>query len=77
MAVGPQESLASLNGLSTITWTGTTLVLRNATCTSSCTTTASGFNGGQRWTFAVVPVPAAVWLFGSALAAMGWIRRKG
>ena len=24
----------------------------------------------------VVPIPAAVWLFGSALAAMGWVRRK-
>jgi hypothetical protein len=24
----------------------------------------------------VVPVPAAVWLFGSALAFLGWIRRK-
>ena len=25
----------------------------------------------------VVPVPAAVWLFGSALGMMGWLRRKG
>jgi len=25
---------------------------------------------------AAVPVPAAVWLFGSALAGLGWIRRK-
>jgi hypothetical protein len=24
----------------------------------------------------VVPIPAAVWLFGSALAGLGWIRRK-
>lgn len=24
----------------------------------------------------VVPVPAAAWLFGSALAMMGWVRRK-
>jgi hypothetical protein len=24
----------------------------------------------------VVPVPAAVWLFGSALAGLGWLRRK-
>ena len=23
-----------------------------------------------------VPVPAAVWLFGSALAGLGWVRRK-
>ena len=26
--------------------------------------------------FSVVPVPAAVWLFGSALAGLGWMRRK-
>jgi hypothetical protein len=24
----------------------------------------------------VVPVPPAVWLFGSALALLGWIRRR-
>jgi len=24
----------------------------------------------------VVPLPAAVWLFGSALAGMGWLKRK-
>ena len=23
-----------------------------------------------------VPVPAAIWLFGSALAGLGWLRRK-
>jgi hypothetical protein len=26
--------------------------------------------------FSVVPVPAAVWLFGSALGVMGLVRRK-
>jgi len=26
--------------------------------------------------FSAVPVPAAVWLFGSALAGLGWMRRK-
>jgi hypothetical protein len=24
----------------------------------------------------VIPIPAAVWLFGSALAGLGWLRRK-
>jgi hypothetical protein len=24
----------------------------------------------------IVPIPAAVWLFGSALAGLGWIRRR-
>ena len=27
-------------------------------------------------TISAVPVPAAVWLFGSALAGLGWMRRK-
>jgi len=26
--------------------------------------------------FSVVPIPASVWLFGSALAGLGWLRRK-
>ena len=26
--------------------------------------------------FTAVPVPAAVWLFGSALGVLGWMRRK-
>ena len=29
------------------------------------------------WTYQVVPVPAAVWLFGSALGLMAWLRRRG
>ena len=26
--------------------------------------------------YSAVPIPAAVWLFGSALAGLGWMRRK-
>jgi hypothetical protein len=26
--------------------------------------------------FSAVPIPAAVWLFGSALGLLGWIRRR-
>lgn len=32
--------------------------------------------GGELMTFQVVPVPAAVWLFGSALGLLGWARRR-
>ena len=37
-----------------------------------------GFNNTWvAWTFsAVIPVPAAAWLFGSALGALGWYRRR-
>lgn len=31
---------------------------------------------GFKMTSEVVPIPAAVWLFGSALGVMGWIRRR-
>jgi len=42
---------------------------------------SGGFNigSGLRGTVtsaSVVPVPAAVWLFGSALAGLGWVKRK-
>ena len=76
-AIGPQESIAVLNGMSTISWVGTTLVLSNRTCTGVCSTLPAGnYNRGYTYTFTTVPVPAAVWLFGSALGVMGLIRRK-
>jgi hypothetical protein len=31
---------------------------------------------GDSITLNIVPIPAAVWLFGSALAGLGWMRRK-
>lgn len=33
-------------------------------------------NSYQAGHFTVVPVPAAVWLFGSALGLLGWVRRR-
>jgi len=46
-------------------------------CLGSKDDTAIVFQGAPgTWTATVVPVPAAVWLFGSALAGLGWLRRK-
>jgi hypothetical protein len=40
-------------------------------------TTQDSFGvGWDDFTYAVVPVPAAVWLFGGALGALGWARRR-
>jgi hypothetical protein len=49
-------------------WDGTTLVMSNAVSAAS----------GLSMTFSVsaIPVPAAVWLFGSALGLLGWARRR-
>ncbi|MDH4021539.1 MAG: CHRD domain-containing protein [Gammaproteobacteria bacterium] len=37
---------------------------------------SSTFGGGEIRGFPVIPVPAAFWLFGSALGVMGWLRRN-
>jgi len=37
---------------------------------------STGESGQSSDWIAAVPVPAAVWLFGSALGALGWMRRK-
>ena len=80
VAAGAQQTIAALNGMSTVSWVGNTLVLSNGTCTGPCLTIGGGANNnGYKYTFpttAVVPVPAAVWLFGSALGLLGVARRQ-
>jgi len=51
------------------TWNGTTLLMSNVVpflTGSSITLT----------TISAIPVPAAAWLFGSALGLLGWVRRR-
>jgi hypothetical protein len=50
---------------------GSTLVIQSADWLNTPTNSA-----GTQLTFSVVPVPAAVWLFGSALGLMGLARRR-
>ena len=104
VAFGPQRSLSAFNTTQFVSWTGTTLVLSNASCNpfapgnaNGCAT-SGGSNTGYTWTFAAgpcyldngeilepcvlppplatVPVPAAAWLFGGALVALGSARRR-
>jgi hypothetical protein len=49
-------------------WNGTTLVFHN--------TKSAGAGLAYDITFTAVPIPATVWLFGSALGLLGWMRRK-
>ena len=67
IAAGPQQTIAILDGMDIVSWVGTTLP-------------ADSYNNGYKYTFSVplilVPVPAAVWLFGSALGVMGLMRRS-
>ena len=45
--------------------------------TASMSISASGASlSGSVTSVSMVPIPAAVWLFGSALAGLGWLRRK-
>jgi hypothetical protein len=46
-------------------------------CTNNDLDAGSNRNVPGTWAqSSVVPIPAAVWLFGSALAGLGWMRRK-
>jgi hypothetical protein len=64
------QQLTLYDGMTT-DWDGTTLVASNLTL--------CGFESwcGYEMRFtAAVPVPAAAWLFGSALGLLGWMRRR-
>ena len=50
-------------------WSG----LQSATFSAASTGSAVGYDNVV---LSAVPIPAAVWLFGSALAGLGWMRRK-
>lgn len=65
--LGPQQTVSYYDGM-TDSWNGTTLIMSNG----------NPGTGGYTITFVanVVPVPAAAWLFGSALGLLGWARRR-
>jgi len=44
--------------------------------TDDCVPLDSSLWAGAYFKESVVPIPAAVWLFGSALAGLGWLRRR-
>jgi hypothetical protein len=52
----------------TANWNGATLVFSN--------TDVLGAQFAYDMTFIAVPIPATLWLFGSALGWLGWMRRK-
>ena len=59
------------NGISVTENPGVSLIIREQS------RFAAPFNAsGYQYTFTAVPVPAAVWLFGSALGLLGWVRRR-
>lgn len=87
MALGPQQSIAAYDNFAFVSWVGTTLTLANASCNpfapnnaNGCATTG-GANHGYTWVLdagpqAAIPVPAAAWLFGSAMLLLGGARRR-
>jgi hypothetical protein len=68
--LGPSQSLAEYDDNFGGSWDGTTLTMINmANCCNDVVKTMT-------FTATVVPIPAAAWLFGSALGLLGWIRSK-
>ena len=66
--LGPSQSLAEYDDNFGGSWDGTTLTMINmANCCNDVVKTM---------TFQAVPIPAAAWLFGSALGLLGWMRRR-
>lgn len=63
-------------GYRAVSWDGSTLVFGNARCLSDCSGMPAGLNNGNLFTLHVVSVPPPIWLFGSALSMMGWMRKK-
>jgi hypothetical protein len=45
-------------------------------CGQECIYPASELRQISSGQVSAVPIPAAAWLFGSALAGLGWLRRK-
>jgi hypothetical protein len=60
---------------SAITFVDSAYTVSSELVPSENTSVSVGIFGGN-FKMNVVPVPGAVWLFGSALAGLGWLRRK-
>lgn len=77
----PAESLPALELAFTIQLTNAGGViaisgLGESICGQECEYPAFELRGISSGQISAIPVPAAAWLFGSALAALGWFRRK-
>ncbi len=68
------------NGDGTITITLSSTVYEACIADFACIPGSGSSNVFAKWTLnatlGVIPVPAAVWLFGSALGLLGWLRRR-
>ena len=79
---GPIQGIDAYNYFATVSFNGSQLVMSNASCNvyapgnaNGCAT-VGGKNTGYTFALSTVPVPAAVWLFGSSLGLLGAVRRR-
>jgi hypothetical protein len=70
VVAGPQQQLSDLAATTAYIDFDGTIVMETPDWT------LNGGAAGVEFSFSVVPVPAAFWLFGSALGLLGWMRRK-
>jgi len=73
-SAGPPRTISAFNGFNVVTLTGTGF--NPGDIINIGNGIPLGTPSGDSFTFQVVPVPAAAWLFGSALGLMGWMRRR-
>jgi hypothetical protein len=81
MALGPMQSISAYDAFTVVSWDGTVLKIGNKACNPGAPGGANGcaisggFNTGIEWTLST-PIPAAAWLFGSAVALLAAAGRR-
>jgi hypothetical protein len=74
----PPRQFALYSGFEVVSWDGTNLVWGNARCYAhgDCEGYPENLDGGFRFFYHAVPLPAAGWLITPAFGVLAWARRR-